>query len=393
MKTYNKHRFSFLDFCVCLVFFTTPLESVGFSEESSAISIVKLVAVLLLFAWLFFSPRRLDFSSTTKVFVLLGGYWLLSCLWAIDLENSLGNLLTFYFPSVIVMMIIGGSISCKQDIKNISGAYLLGSVVLAVFCCINRDVILADASNADMERITALGQDQNELSFLLVMGLVIALNGVRECRIKIIKAVLLLCAFLLVYSILLTGSRTGLIMTVFVMALFLWNNIGYAILALPIVFLLGHYMLSLVPEGTIARLMTISQDLRAGNLSSREDIWRAGLTAYFDENIVLGVGYQNFIPMLNKHFGLSFASHNTYLSYLITGGFVGISFLLVILAKLFSHCRGLVRTTHSSYWYAYIAPLIIVMLTLETQYRRWIFLLSIVLYKAYEISQRENSLN
>ena len=393
MKTSNKHRFSFLDFCVCLVFFTTPLESVGFSEESSAISIVKLVAVLLLFAWLFFSPRRLDFSSTTKLFVFLGGYWLLSCIWAIDLENSLSNLLSFYFPSVIVMMIIGGSISCKQDIINISGAYLLGSIVLAVFCCINRDAIIADASYADMERVTALGQDPNELSFLLVMGLVVALNGVRECKNKIIKAMLLCSAFLLVYSILLTGSRTGLLMTVFVIALFLWNNIGYAILALPVVLLLGHYLLSLVPEGTISRLMNISQDLRAGNLSSREDIWRAGLTAYYEENTVLGVGYQNFVPMLKKHFGLSLVSHNTYLSYLITGGFGGIALLLVILANLFSHCRKLARKTHSSYWYAYIAPLFIVMLTLETQYRRWIFLLSIVLYKLCEISQREDSPN
>ena len=189
MKTYNKHKFSFLDFCVCLVFFTTPLESVGFSEESSAISIVKLVVVLLLFAWLFFSSRRLDFSSTTKLFVFLGGYWLLSCLWAIDLENSLSNLLSFYFPSVIVMMIIGGAISCKQDIKNILGAYLLGCIVLSVFCCFNRDLILADAAYGDMERITALGQDQNELSFLLVMGLVVALNGVREYRNRIVKAV------------------------------------------------------------------------------------------------------------------------------------------------------------------------------------------------------------
>ena len=180
-------------------------------------------------------------------------------------------------------------------------------------------------------------------------------------------------------------------MTVFVIALFSWNNIGYAILALPIVFILGHYMLSLIPEGTLSRLMNISQDLRAGNLSSREEIWRAGLTAYYEENTVLGVGYQNFTPMLKKHFDLSLASHNTYLSYLITGGFAGIAILLVILAKLFSHCRGLARITNSSYWYAYIAPLFIVMLTLETQYRRWIFLLSIVLYKAYVIFQRGNS--
>lgn len=390
MNILRKYDLTLLKVAVCLVFFVTPLESIGISDEASPFSIVKLVALFLFMIWVFTS-RKCEKNPIIRIFLLLGGYWLFSSLWALNPSVSFSRVFNFYIPSLFTIMIVGYEIKRDSDLRNVLLSYLFGCIVLAINCHISRAEILANAKFSDMERVTTFGQDQNELSFLLIMGLVIALHGVQTYIDKRVRLIFLLSAILFVYAILLTGSRTGAIMIFSVVVLFIWNNKKYTTFLLPI-FILGFpIVIAQIPESSIERILETKESLSTGDVSSRGDIWNKAFRAFTHENQLLGVGYLNFPEMMKHYYGSVKASHNTYISYLINGGVIGLFFLLVILLKLYKYCSFLVKKTKNSYWFAYIFPLMIAMLTLETQHRRWMFLIAIVLYKAYFILKHDTT--
>lgn len=389
MSIFKKWDLTLLNFFVCLVFFVTPIESVGIGDETGKFSIAKLVVLLLLVVWILKS-RHLDFNPVTKLFISMGGFWLLSCVWAISPSVAFDHFIGFYLPSLVMVMIIGDNIHSYEDVRNILVAYMFGCIVLALFCISNRSLILANATYADMERVSALGQDQNELSFLLSMGLAIVLHGIQVYERKGIRFFLLACAILFILATLLTGSRTGAVMMLSVVVLFVINNKKYSMYLLPLLIIASPIIISKIPTSSIERILNTKELVESGDLSNRGIIWENGLNAYVQENVLLGVGYQNFPELMHQYYGYRCAAHNTYISYLCTGGIIGLLFLMTILVKLAKYCTSFVRETRNSYWYAYILPLLLAMITLETQYRRWIFLIAIVIFKTYQISKQDN---
>ena len=117
----------------------------------------------------------------------------------------------------------------------------------------------------------------------------------------------------------------------------------------------------------------------SGNFSERGYIWSAGIKAFARENIVLGVGYSNFSSMLNQHFGWQMASHNTYLSYLVDLGIIGLIIFIIILYRILIVAKRIKRLKNDIYIYAYILPFFMIMFILETEYKRWLFIIGVML--------------
>ncbi|MBR5841892.1 MAG: O-antigen ligase family protein [Bacteroidaceae bacterium] len=387
MRILKRYNLTWLKLLTCLIFFTTPLESIGVSEDSSSLSIVKMV-ILAQFALFLFTSSKFRLNPVIKMFIALGVYWLLSCFWAFDFYIAFENLLGFYFPSLFLMVTISESIKSKEDIRNILFSFVIGCIVLALNCHFAKEEILANALYADQERVTALGQDQNELSFMLNMGIAILFHAISSFEKKFLKLTAVLILIFLTYAILLTGSRTGFVTTILIFCCFAYNNKRYGLIALGVLLILLPFVISLIPVSSIERLLETKDSIESGDFTSRGTIWRKGYQAFLNENIFLGVGYQNFTKMMERYYSWSVATHNTYLSYLFTGGMVGFIFLGVILASLVTYCSKLSRNISSNYCFAYLIPILIAMFTLETQYRRWIFLIAIILYKAYELSKK-----
>ena len=379
-----KDKYTFLNYAVALFFLASPIESIALFE---GFSIAKLSALIVLLGWAT-QGFKTKSSIMIKSFVVLAVYASLTIIWAIDRSNSANQVLMFLWPSIIIAIAMKYSIRCNEDIYLYLKAYIIGCLISTVSTFIFRDTALAVAEYAGQERLTAFGQDQNTLAFLLCVGFTIILDYFRNSPKGIYKygSIGIMVAFVVV--ILSTGSRTGLILTAFVFGLYFFSSgsIKNFILMALLILLLSPIIYNYIPESIWERFGETDALVESGNFSERGDIWSSGLQAFSEENYIIGVGYSNFSTMLRQHFGWQMASHNTYLSYLSDLGIVGFCIFIIVLYRLFRTAKNLCKRRNDIFFLAYIIPFLVVMFVLETEYKRWLFMYGIMLESYYNLN-------
>lgn len=374
---------------VCLVFLCTPIESVGVFGEDSSFSIVKLVFLLLMVVWIF-SSRKIEIKGLVVNYIVLFLFYLVGLMWSINIDNSFSQLFVFLLPTILMCAIISYNLQNRSDFKRIIIGYLLGCTIMSVYAFAMRDQILLNAQYAEMERVTALGQDANEMAILMDIGIGMLLQYLaseRKAIEKIIAWGVILFWSFVIFS---TGSRTGSIILVGLMGVYLINNKKKGVYILPLMLVGLFFVVQYVSEGVLERLLETSESIQSNDFSSRGAIWRNGWSCFMEENIVLGVGYCNFTDMLVQHGLYRAASHNTYLSYFVNGGIMGFLIFLVIVYKFADLVIKVRRIDHKWDMLYYVLPVFIGMLTLETTTRRWLFLLGVVMYKYYLLLRKES---
>lgn len=370
-------KYTFLNIAIALFFMATSIESIAIFE---GFSIVKLSSLIVFIGWALqgFSIRL---SSILKWFVALAALATFSILWAIDSANTIGQVFRFLWPSIIVAFAMNSSIKSMRDIQLYLAAFVLGAIIATSATFLFREATLSMAEYASEERLSAFGQDQNTLAYLLSVAVTITLDFFRRTSRVLLKAICIAMMLAFVIAILSTGSRTGVIVTAIVFMLFMLStsSIKTWITVVVVILLMAPIIYNYIPESMWARFSETEELVSSGNFSDRGFIWAAGMQAFASENILLGVGYSNFSSMLQQHFGWQMASHNTYLSYLVDLGIIGLILFLILLCKMLLFCRQIKKSGGDIYIYAYIIPFLIVMFVLETEYKRWIFILGVLL--------------
>lgn len=385
-------KYTFLNIAIALFFLASPIESISVVEN---FSIAKLSSLIVAVAW---AANRFKYKRSKMInsFVAMGLYATASIVWSIDRSVSLSQVLMFLWPSIIVSIAMYSSIEKNSDIYLYFKFYILGCIIAAVSTLMFREATLAAAVYEGQDRLTAFGQDQNTLAFLLCVGFTIVLDCFRRNPSPLLRYFCLSLLLLFLVVILSTGSRTGLLLTFLVFALYLVSSGSFKnfLLIIVLVVFLAPVIYNYIPEGIWDRFSQTNDLVESGNFSGRGDIWSSGLRAFKDENFVLGVGYSNFSTMLQKHFGWSMASHNTYLSYLVDLGCVGFLFFLSILLRMGKIVTNMYKQHKDVYAYAYFIPFLAMMFTLETEYKRWIFMIGVILESYYRLNScqlRSNS--
>lgn len=380
----QKNKYNVLNYSIALFFLVSPVESIALFE---GFSIAKLSAIAVLFGW---STQGFKTSKSRMInsFVILALYSTLSILWSINRDNSINQVTLFLWPSIIVAMAINYSIKCNRDISLYLVSYIIGCLISTVATFMFRDQTLAVAIIAGEERLTAFGQDQNTLAYLLCIGFTICLDYFRKSGNTNLRFPCIALLVSLVVVILSTGSRTGLILTVFVFSLYSMSSGNYKnfILIVLLIILLSPIIYNYIPETIWERFLETGELVENGNFSERGDIWESGLSALSKENFITGVGYSNFSTMLRNHFGWQMASHNTYLSYISDLGIIGFTFFIRILYVMFKFIRKIFVIEKDIYVFAYIIPFFVIMFTLETEYKRWLFMFGVMIEAYYRIN-------
>lgn len=381
-------QFKLYQILIGFFFVCSPLESISLSE---GFSLAKLSSIFVLVGWAFkgFPYRK---SPMITSFWILLGYSILTILWSVDRENTFQHITTFLVPSIILAIAIKESINSLDVIIFYLGCYVLGCVIMAGTGYFMRDAILAQASFADQERLSAFGADQNAMGYLLVVGVAITLCKYSNARDAVSKYLCLFVIGLLSIIIISTGSRTGSIMLASTIGLFLITQKSFQsfIIFVCCLIVATPLIVNYVPESIWDRLFQTKQLVDDGNFSGRGDIWAMGLRALFEENFITGVGYANFTIMLQMHFDSNWASHNTYLTYLAEFGLVGFWVFFNILHRIYKYSKNIYRQNHELFIYIFIVTLLIVMMTLETEYKRWIFMIGVVIEAWYNYKYVNN---
>jgi len=374
-----------------MVFLCTPLESV---EVFTNFSIVKLVSVVLIAVTLV--ARKNIFVFHEPFLILLFAYTVLtflSFLWSINQQVTLQKSLLTIFPNFIVTLIVYFTIKSREDLEKMFLAYVLG-------CCIVASISLylysTDFQIFEEEegRVTALNQDQNELSFLLSFGIVSIIYLLKYSKKNISARILLsLMGILFSFIILTTGSRMGLVLLLMVATILIAMSIrrGRVILFIPLFFAAGIIFYELLPESTTARLSQLNEQLRNRDLTGRVAIWKLGLSEFEADNAyVLGTGYDTFPYLVSEKTGWAPSSHNTYLCTLTETGTIGLLIFFSMIIYLSKKVYNLYKKG-SVFFVLLILPLLATMFVLSTNNRRWLFLIGVIIVKLWHFAKEEIS--
>jgi O-antigen ligase len=277
------------------------------------------------------------------VFTLAFFLWFcLSYFWTLDSSATLEKI-RGYFQEMMIVWLIWELAETPSDLRallraTVAGSWILALLTLAAFSS-------PEAVAAGQIRFAAYGQDPNEVARFLDLGFPLAALLVDSERRWPARLLALGFFPLGIFAVLLTASREGLLAAIIgIVGSIALLTRARARRAAAVAFALPPSLIALwliVPTGTLARLATIPEQLRTGDLNQRFNIWIAGWRAFVHAPI-LGAGAGSFV--VAAHLSPIDTAHNTALSIAVTGGLCAL-FLAAALVVLAVRCTLLTRAS------------------------------------------------
>jgi len=244
---------------------------------------------------------------------------LLSLLWSISPGMTAGRVFT-YGQLLALVWLVRELARTREEQQSLMVAYCLGAYVSLIDLM---RIFLSGQQLGDV-RYTGSNLDQNDLGLTLAIGIPMAwhlfLNGTRSSR--ILGVIYVPFAVL---GILLTASRgaflAGIVALSIIPLTLPRRSLRSVVLTAGVLVAAVGVAAFLVPQYSWDRIFTIRQEVSGGTMSGRVGIWKAGLEA-FQERQVLGAGAGAFEEAVEP-FLAHRAPHNVFLAVLVEQGIVG----------------------------------------------------------------------
>jgi O-antigen ligase len=361
-------------FWLSLVFvFTIPWEEVV--RLGSFGTIGRLVGVLLAGFWVF------TVVATNKIrkphpfhaiFFLFIVWHVLSVLWTIDVNGTVGRLQA-YIQLVVMVYIIWDLYITPTAVMRGLQAYVLGAYVAIGSLMSNYFA----GTQVYYGRFSATGFDANNIGIIMALGVAPAwyLATVKSqskitTLLKLVNYIYIPSAVL---ATLLTGSRGALLAISFAL-LFVISGLTrlglFSRIAVIVLFIGALFVLQpLIPLETLQRLGTTRDSIEARDLNGRYHIWEEGFSA-FRERPLLGVG--SFAFRASTDTGK--VAHNSFLTILVEVGLVGFGLFAIIMAITVYHAIQH-KKWEAALWLVILVTLVIGISSLNWAHRKqlWLF--------------------
>jgi O-antigen ligase len=296
-------------------------------------NIARILSVLLLLAVmpLVLSKKGIRRPGVMQ-WLVLGLYLYFACsyFWTADTVATLEKMRA-YFQVMMIVWIVWEVADTSRHLNGLMRAFVAGCWVLAVLTAMN--YVAASAVAAQQIRFVAEGQDPNDVARFLDLGFPLAtLLFATESRWPVR---LLAIGYVPVglMAVLLTASRGGFSGALAALLgsailLVMWrpraSSMVFVGLAVTVVALWLF-----VPLESFDRLATIPEQVAAGDLNDRLSLWTAGFHA-FTQAPWWGYGAGTFATAAGL--APTDTAHNTVMAVLVTGGLVGTTIFLAIVA-------------------------------------------------------------
>jgi len=352
---------SFALMFICLFALVIPVDAL---VSPGGVPLVKFTGVMSLGATviLVFSGMTLRGSGWFILISLIHiGWFMLSFLWTsmpIDYQNanalnSQQSIKTHFYLITIVLLMFQ-LIRSQRDLQLIFVSFLLGCIWLIALLLNNYE------PGVRTVRHGLEGLDANEMSVIVCIGVSLAVYLLVLGRSVIWRLLGLAYLPLAVFAVLVTGSRTGLIVMLIslsgLIVLFLKAGIVMRLLSAVVMVVTALWVVDRIPDKTLERLMSTGTELSAGTLSERSITWRkAGQE--FVARPLLGQGLGSFRQLMNKH-SVEYTAHNSYISIAVEQGVIGLFLYLAVILTIFWRSLSLGRIQ----WWLLMPTLMVVVL-------------------------------
>lgn len=318
--------------CVALYFLICPLELVLNIIFTSS---TKYIGILLLGIWLvemLFNREYATFCATRHTFVLLA--WAINELIVTFTIGVISNRTYEYLITYLMMTTL--VVICTQeewnniDIDLFINAYYLGAILMSL-------LMLFYGKNLYEGRntIIIMGHycDPNQLAASVLPGALIAYDRLVTNSNAFIRLFHLVAMLTVMYEVMSTGSRGGLLGLYVGIVLLIINQLYSNKLQVHHVFLIvviAIVLMDLLSDRTINRLGNIDTYITG---SGRIIIWKS-LISSIDEKWIFGHGVGSSIAYYIDYYGKASAVHNTYLLVLYESGIIGLILYTYLLLDL-----------------------------------------------------------
>lgn len=317
---------------IALYFSLCPLEM---ALNIILTSSTKYVGILIFAVWvaeIIYNKDSLSFNGWKHILLLLAwmAYGLIITLTIGMTSNRTYEYIVTYLMMTMLVVICSQEKWVKQDINLFLYTYYLGCIIMAIIAIVYGNNVYEGRST-----IIIMGHycDPNQLSASVLPGVFIGFEESIKEDGFIKKAGHLLAMMIVIYGILLTGSRGALLGLLVGLTILLSVQIIYGKLRLYqiVILIIGAIIiLRTLPTLTLDRLRYSDIYL---NGSGRSKIWEI-LISSFDAKWIIGHGIGSSISYFLDYYGKASAVHNTFLLVLYESGFIGLTMFVFMLLDL-----------------------------------------------------------
>jgi O-antigen ligase len=335
--------------------FTVPWEySADFGAPWGNVSRVTGLLLLLAAVPAALQAGRIRVPGAMQGLVLAFYLWFCcSLFWSVD-QTVTVTALRAYFQEMMIVWLVWEFTDTPRDLRALLRAFLAGCWILAILTVV--DFRSPDAQTALQFRFAAYGQDPNDVARFLDLGFPFAALFASAQSHWGDRLLGLGYLPLGIVGVLLTASRGGFLAAAVALAgcaaLLSRGNPKAALTGLFVFPPLAAGLWITIPRESFARLATIPEQLRNGDLNQRLNIWTSGWHAFLHAPI-FGSGAGTFVAA--AHLASIDTAHNTALSIVVGGGLIGLLLASAILVCAFR----LLRWTSGSLRLAFLLALLV----------------------------------
>lgn len=314
---------------LCLYFILAPFEQTLNFGYGTILKYVATLFVIFSLLRIFKGLQRINLSDpiiySLLLLIIISN---LSYFWSVDIETTAQINTTYLYLQILFVSVYIRNYTNREQ-EFVKKSILLGGSAVIIY------MYVLSPNLFNEYRVTFKNTDSNEFAAILILPLFIAFGEFIEKK----KSVYLAFFLIILFSILITGSRGAMLATFFALIYYSLNNLklNKIVYLLLTVIIFYFAVLPFIPDFISQRLWgkgALTNDF--GARDTRIDIWSTLLTDIFPENPLFGSGSASGGHLLSRYFGQDRGVHNTYFSMIIDYGILGLPVFLYLLYKLFN---------------------------------------------------------
>ena len=323
---------------LALFVFTIPFENA--IEIPGIGSLTRLIGLLAFIAGIVALRRRGDVTAHAPALFLLPAcllvvWGLCSAFWSVAPIATLGRVATFTQLVLMAWLVVEYARGPRVQ------ALLLQAFVLGGYLNVAVAVNVLATSQGEAFRDVGSAFNPNGFAAVLAIAVPFAWHLGSTARRRWLQALNYLFIPVAVFGVVLSASRGGLIamLAALVIVPLGLASVGWLrrIVLIALIAIGGWIVLVKAPQvvpdlqRNIVRLAGTYDELTSGSLTTRREIWRAGLTVFTDVPLT-GVGFGAFRYAVADTLGRVKAAHNAFVTMLVELGVVGLVLFVAVLA-------------------------------------------------------------
>jgi O-antigen ligase len=382
---------------VLLLPFDNVLSIIGTATLTKFLGI--LTILILLFKGGFEKKlRRPDNAAFWWILFMI--YAVFSLSWAIKSDNPFEGMPTVIGLFTFYLVVASYKIQ-KSDFDTLKVSILIGGFIAAVYVIYG--FAIGQSHGVDVRSTVKVGEstsDPNTIAFSLLIPTSVCIQMIIENKNKVKKGLLWAVFIIILFSIIVTGSRGGLLGTgaiIIIYILSMKKRISYGIIFI----ILAIILLSFTPDYFMERWRGALDSGGAG----RTTIWYVGFKS-LEKYWAFGAGLHNFTTAYSEFAffdiskGWDREAHNIYIEILVELGIVGFSLMILAMMKHYQimQSRFVRYNSNSTMLKASFWAVLVSSFFLGTTWHKsfWLLWMLIIMYKNVvdkEIAAHKQELN